>query len=225
MSDAPLRSIGLIMDGNRRWAKARGLPTLEGHRKGYEKLKELVVWAKEADIKDTVVFGFSTENWNRAKEEVAYLMDLIEQMLIADAEEFKKQGVRLRIVGERERFSPNIQKAFDKAEALTRDGEYTLWLALSYGGRAEILDTTNRLIAAGKPVTEDEFSNALWTAGMPDPDIIVRTSGEQRLSGFLPWQGVYSELFFVETPWPAFSKDDFQNILDEYRTRDRRHGK
>lgn len=221
----PVICIGVIMDGNRRFARARGLPTLEGHRRGYEKLKELMGWAKEAGIKDVVVFGFSTENWNRSADEVGYLMDLIKRMLVVDAEEFRKEGGRLRIVGQRERFSPDLQKAFADAEELTKDGDHTLWLAVSYGGRAEILSAVNRLVKGGREIDEQGFSDALWTSGMPDPDIIVRTSGEQRLSGFLPWQGVYSELFFVPGHWPDFSKKDFQNILDEYQRRDRRHGK
>lgn len=224
MSDS-IRAIGLIMDGNRRWARERGLPTLEGHRRGYEKLKEVLEWTKEAGIRDVFVWGFSTENWNRTADEVNYLMDIFRTMLAGDAIELKRRGIKFKIVGQRERFAPDIQKLMSEAEAVASTGEYTFWLGLSYGGRAEILDTTNRLIREGKPVTEAEFSNALWTTGMPDPDLIVRTSGEQRFSGFLPWQGVYSELFFIKPHWPAFSKEDFTNVLAEYRERDRRHGK
>lgn len=225
MSDAPIRSIGLIMDGNRRWARSHGLLTLEGHRRGYEKLKAVLEWTKEAGIKDVMVWGFSTENWNRSKEEVDYLMNIFRTLLPNDAVELKRRMVRLRIIGQRERFAPDIQQAMADAEKVACEGEHTFWLGLSYGGRAEILDTTNRLIARGKPVTEEEFSDALWTSGMPDPDVIVRTGGDERLSGFLPWQGVYSELFFIDKHWPDFEKEDFQMILDEYQTRERRHGK
>lgn len=225
MSDVPIKSIGLIMDGNRRWARAQGLPTLEGHRRGYEKLKEVLEWAKEAGVTNIMVWGFSTENWNRSAEEVSYLMNILRTMISADAVELKKRGVRLKIIGQRERFAPDIQQAMADAERTAAEGEHTFWLGLSYGGRAEILDTTNRLIAAGKSVTEEEFSNALWTAGMPDPDLIIRTGGDLRLSGFLPWQGVYSELFFLEKHWPDFEKEDFQKVLTEFRGRERRHGK
>jgi undecaprenyl diphosphate synthase len=213
------------MDGNRRWAKTHSLPTLEGHRKGYEKLKEVLEWAKEAGITNVMVWGFSTENWNRSKEEVDYLMNIFRTLLPNDAAELKRRGVRLKIIGQRERFAPDIQKAMTEAEQTASTGDHTFWLGLSYGGRAEILDTTNRLIAKGKPVTEEEFSNALWTSGMPDPDVVVRTGGDQRLSGFLPWQGVYSELFFVTKHWPDFSKEEFQKILADFQSRDRRHGK
>lgn len=225
MSDAPIRSIGLIMDGNRRWAKAHNLPTLEGHRRGYEKLKEVLEWAKEAGVTDVMVWGFSTENWNRSKEEVDYLMNIFRTLIPSDAVELKRRGVRLKIIGERERFAPDIQQAMADAEKTAAEGRCTFWLGLSYGGRAELLNTANRLIARGKPVTEAEFSDALWTTGMPDPDIIVRTGGDQRLSGFLPWQGVYSELFFIEKRWPDFEKEDFQKIIAEFHERDRRHGK
>jgi undecaprenyl diphosphate synthase len=219
-------SVGIIMDGNRRFAKERGLPTLEGHRQGYNKLKDVMNWCREAEIPNLVVFGFSTENWNRSKDEVSYLMDLIRDLIVKDAKEMKKQGGRLRIVGQKDRFSEDIQEAMREAEEITKEGTTTLWLALSYGGRAEILNATNELLKEGKVnVTEEEFNQKLWTAGMPDPDIILRSSGEQRLSGFLPWQGIYSELFFTKTHWPAFTKEEFFGILDEYSTRQRRMGK
>jgi len=221
----PIECIGIIMDGNRRFAKERGLSSIEGHRAGYEKLKEFARWAKEAGIRHAIVYGFSTENWHRPEKEVAYLMDLLRTVLSQEAEHMRKEGGRLRILGQRERFPADIQKLIAQAEEGTKDGEYTLYLALSYGGRAEIVDTVNRLIEKGSPVTEEEFGKALWTADMPDPDLIIRTSGEKRLSGFLPWQGVYSELFFVDSFWPAFSKEEFDAVLSEYRSRERRHGK
>jgi undecaprenyl diphosphate synthase len=225
--DAPnqVRSLGIIMDGNRRWARAHGLPTLEGHRRGYEKMKEVLDWVKEAGIRDVIMWGFSTENWNRSPEEVSYLMDLFRRVLKHELPEIKQKGGRLKFPGQRERFAEDIQKLMAEAEAETKDGKYTLWFALSYGGRAEILMAAEKLAKEGKEVTEENFANALWTAGMPDPDIIIRTSGEERLSGFLPWQGVYSELFFLPVMWPDFSKEDFQNVLSGYATRERRRGK
>ena len=220
-----IKSVGIIMDGNRRWAKNRGVPSIEGHRAGYEKLKEVAGWARELNIRDVVVYGFSTENWNRSEEEVAYLMNLLRTFLEKEITSLKKERVRIKFAGQRERFPEDIQKEMVRAETETADGEYTLWLALSYGGRAEILHAVNHLIAEGKEVDEETFSRVLWTSKMPDPDIIIRTSGEQRLSGFLPWQSVYSELFFIESLWPEFSKNDLDGILAEYEERERRHGK
>lgn len=219
-----INTLGIIMDGNRRWARERGLSSLDGHRAGYEKLKEVVGWAQEANIKHLIVYGFSTENWNRPREEVEYLLALLREALAEESSRAKKENGRLRIVGDRSRFPDDIRQAMERAEAETSSGEYTLYLALSYGGRAEILDAVNRLIARGAPVSEAEFSDSLWTAGMPDPDLIIRTSGEQRLSGFVPWQGVYSELCFVPSYWPAFSREEFEASLDAYRSRRRRFG-
>lgn len=220
------KCIGIIMDGNRRWAKERNLPTLKGHEAGYQKLKEVMDWCNDAGVQNLIVFAFSTENWNRTEEEVGYLMNLLRTGLLRDAEEMKEKGIRLRIVGQRERFSSDVQEAFVQAENITKEGSKTLWLAISYGGRAEILHAVNTLIQEGKTnISETDFENTLWTAGMPDPDIIIRTSGEQRVSGFLPWQGVYSELFFTKTYWPGFSREEFNEILKEFSERERRHGK
>ncbi len=216
------------MDGNRRWAKASSLSTFEGHHRGYEKLKEVMRWAKEAGVGHVIVFAFSTENWNRSKEEVAYLMDLFTFVLTSELETLKKEGVKVRVVGEWERLSPNLQKLVQNAEKVTAScSGPTLHLAISYGGRAEITMAVNKILASGasKKITEAEFSNFLWTKDMPDPDLVIRTSGEMRLSGFLPWQGVYSELFFTKTLWPDFSEREFKSILSEFSERDRRKGK
>lgn len=215
------------MDGNRRFAREKNLPLLEGHRLGKEKLKEVFSWCKDSGIKNLIVFTFSTENWNRPKKEVDYLMNLLKALLLKEAEEIKKKGGQIRFVGQRERFDVSIQDAIKKAEEKTKNGEITLWLALSYGGRAEILEAIKKLIKKGiteGDVTEEVFSKELWTEGMPDPDLIIRTSGEKRLSGFLPWQGVYSELFFTDSYWPAFSREEFDAILKEYDERERRFG-
>ena len=219
--------IGIIMDGNRRWAKGRGFPTLEGHRHGYEKLKETVRWAKTAGVKHLIVYALSTENWNRTSEEVSYLLDLIRFVLAHELSVFKKENTRIICVGERERFPKDIQELMIKAEEETAllTG-MTLVLALSYGGRVEILNAVNVLLASGKKgVTEEVFKQVLWTKDIPDPDLIIRTSGEMRLSGFLPWQAVYSELFFTKTLWPDFSEEEFNSILKEFAGRERRVGK
>lgn len=219
--------IGIILDGNRRFAKARGLPTLEGHRRGYEKVKEIMHWAKEAGISFVIVYAFSTENWNRSPEEVSYLMGLFKEALTRQVQELKAEGMRVRCIGERERFSPKLQKLMQHAEAETAGlPGPTLVLALSYGGRADILQAARRAAKNNAAaLTEDEFSSYLWTSGIPDPDLIIRTGGERRLSGFLTWQSVYSELFFIDTYLPDFSKEEFQSILQEFSRRERRMGR
>lgn len=227
MSDARIPySIGFILDGNRRWAREQGLPTLEGHRKGMEKVKEILAWAKEAGVKEVIVYAFSTENWNRSPEEVSYLMALFEEFCKKWTEEVATQGGKLRFIGQRERFSESLREKMSEAEEKTKDGvNGTLAIALSYGGRAEILAATNHLIETGATnVDEVRFKEAMWSAGLADPDIIVRTGGEQRLSNFLTWESVYSELFFTSTKLPAFTREEFDAILAEYAERDRRHG-
>lgn len=215
------------MDGNRRWAKERNLPTLEGHKAGVEKIFELAEWANEANIEEIILYAFSTENWNRAEEEVGYLMRLAEKLFIEQLHTFKESGVKLRFVGDLSRASERIQSVMKHAEEETKDGvKGTLAFAFSYGGRPEILAALNKLLQEGKhTVSEEDFSNALWSAGLLDPDLILRTGGERRLSNFLPWQSVYSELFFTDTKWPDLSKQEFEAVLQEYQERERRHGK
>ncbi len=220
------QSIGIIMDGNRRWAKEQGLPTLEGHRAGYNKLKEVSAWCKDVGVKNLVVYAFSTENWNRTKEEVGYLMNLFREMIGKMTDNALRDDTRLIFLGERSRFEADILRAIEGAEEKTCSCKsFVFGIALSYGGRNEILDAIHR-IPKGKLTTlsEGEFSKLLFTKEIPDPDIIIRTSGEQRLSGFLPWQGVYSELFFIDTLWPAFTRLEFDRILEEYGKRQRRFG-
>ncbi len=218
--------VGIIMDGNRRFAKERGIPQLEGHRQGYLKMKETLRWAADVGIQYVVIYAFSTENWKRPKEEVVYLMDLLRYVLINEVSVLKKEKVRIRCIGDRAHLDEDLQGLMQEAEKETASCTGpTLILALSYGGRAEIVSAVNRAIAAGKPVDEQAFDNLLWTNGVPDPDIIIRTGGEKRLSGFLPWQGVYSELFFTDTKWPAFSKEEFFGILNEFSGRKRNFGK
>lgn len=219
-------TIGFILDGNRRWAKEQGLPTLEGHRRGIGKVKEIVEWAKEAGVRQVVVYAFSTENWNRSPEEVSYLMDLFEEFCGSWAKEVQKLGGRIRFIGERKRFRASLREKMEQAEEETEAGtEGVLWICLSYGGRAEILEGVNALLREGKTeVDEAGFRASLWSKEMPDPDLIIRTGGEQRLSNFLTWQSVYSELFFTETKLPAFTKEEFLSILAKFATRERRHG-
>lgn len=225
-TDGP-RSIGVIMDGNRRWARSRGLPTPEGHRAGAEKLFELAAWAHGAGIEEVILYAFSTENWSRAEEEVGYLMRLAESLFADQLSRFIDTGVRLRFVGDLSRASLRLQGIMRDAEERTRDGKKgTLAFAFSYGGRAEILAAVNQLLAHGAgPVDESAFSASLWSAGLRDPDLVLRTGGEHRLSNFLPWQTAYSELFFLDTMWPDLSEEEFDGVLASYRARERRHGK
>lgn len=215
------------MDGNRRWAKERGLPTFDGHKKGLEKLYELAEWMEGTEIEEVTLYAFSTENWNRAPEEVGYLMELLERAFKKELSRFVEKGVRLRFIGSRERAPAHLQGILNEAEEKTRAGEKgTLVIAFSYGGRAEILAAVNQLLKEGKAaVDEAGFKEMMWSAGLLDPDLIIRTGGEQRLSNFLPWQSVYSELFFTDTKWPDFTKEEFNRILANFRERERRHGK
>lgn len=220
-------AIGIIMDGNRRWAREHGLPTLEGHRRGFEKLRDIMSWAADAAVKEVTVYAFSTENWNRTPEEVTYLLELFAQAFDAGLEPLIARGCRIRFIGDTTRFTPELQERMNEVTARSAAGTAgTLVVALSYGGRGEIVAATNRLIASGVAhVDEETFANTLDTAGLADPDLIIRTGGEHRLSNFLPWQSVYSELFFTDTKWPDFSEQEFKEILAIYATRERRHGR
>ncbi len=198
----------------------------DGHREGVLRLTDTIRWAKEAGIQHIFFYTFSTENWERDPEEVKYLFMLFEEFFNKEIRKVEEEGIKIRIAGQRERFPENLQKFMREAEERTAkfDG-LTTWFGLSYGGRAEIVHAANAIVAAGKALTVDKFNEYLWTAGMPDPEIIIRTGGEQRLSGFLIWQSVYSELFFSKTPWPGFTKEEFFSILEEFGTRKRRMGK
>lgn len=220
--------VGIIMDGNRRHAKELGLPGTEGHLLGYRKAKEVVAWCKEAGIANVILYAFSTENWARSPEEVGYLTDILTVKLLADIGEFRKEGEAVRFIGDVGRFGAKFAQEARQLEAENpQEPSATVAIAVSYGGRAEILAAVNGIIASGRrePITEGEFEARLLTAGIPDPDLIIRTGGELRLSNFLPWQGVYSELFFTPTRWPAFAKEEFSEIVRSYGERQRRRGR
>jgi len=228
--------IGLIVDGNRRFAKDKGFSnTIEGHNAGSEKLEDFLRWCWRLDIKIITLFAFSTENFKRTPEEVDYLMDLImrklKQFQVDPA--IMDERVRVKVIGRREDLAPEMVEEIIKLEALTKahDG-FQLNIAISYGGRAEIIDAVKKVaaeIAAGtlsvEQITEERFGQYLYTDGIPDPDLIIRTSGEERLSGFLLWQSAYSELYFTEVYWPAFRMIDFWRALRIYQQRERRYGK
>lgn len=212
--------VGFIMDGNRRWATEQGLVTLEGHVAGKDKFFEMVKAVSALGIPHAVFYAFSTENWQRSEVEVVYLIDLFSEALKVI------ESVGVKIIGRRSDFNLDLQKSMAELEEKTcQYTKTTIWIALSYGGRAEIISAVNQAVTLGSSVTEETFNQLLYTAQMPDPDLIIRTGGEVRLSNFLPWQSVYSELFFTDTYWPAFTKDEFQRILAQYGDRQRRRGK
>ncbi|MEO3430059.1 isoprenyl transferase [Pelagibius sp. CAU 1746] len=226
------RHVAIIMDGNGRWANARGLPRTLGHRQGAEAVRRCVAGALEMRIPFVTLFGFSSENWRRPMSEVEDLMGLLRRYLQSEIAEFHKNGIRLRVIGERERLPRDIVRLIADAEQRTAENQaLDLVIAISYGGRQEIAATARRLaeaVAAGElepaDIDEDTFAAGLLTAGIPDPDLVIRTSGEQRLSNFLLWQSAYSELFFVDKLWPDFDKSDLEAAVAEFRRRERRYG-
>lgn len=226
---AIIRHIGIIMDGNRRWAKNKGLPTLIGHKKGYEKMKEVSRWCADRGVKILTVYAFSSENWHRSKEEVNYLMNLFRRVLKGDVEEIHKNGIKLKVIGQKERLAKDIQALIKSAEKKTENNKKLLFnIAISYGGKPDIVQAIKKIIAKKIParqVDEKLMADYLWTEGLADPDIIIRTSGEQRLSNFLTWQSAYSELFFIKKHWPDFGEKDLDGIIKEFNERQRRFGK
>jgi undecaprenyl diphosphate synthase len=220
--------VGYILDGNRRWAKQHGLPTYEGHLAGYNALKDIVEASAEAGVSYISFYTFSTENWNRAEDEVRGLMKLIRMLFKTDMKELTKQGYRLVVLGLRDGLPDDIAKMIDEAEAASAGGtKATLAMCFNYGGQQEIVAATKRAIAAGvDPDTLDaeSFVQFLDHPDVPPVDLIVRTSGEQRLSNFMLWRSAYSEFLFIEKYWPDMRPSDVTAILEEYNRRDRRHG-
>ncbi len=223
------KHVAFIMDGNRRWAKAHNLPTLEGHRRGlYDALLPLVETCADRGIKHMTVWAFSTENWDRSEAEINYLIGLIEQIFRDKIDELHEKDVRLNVIGRLTDFPKKVQKLAQQAMEKTKDNtRLTFNIGLSYGGRDEILNVTRQIVASGvapEAVTEELFSSLIFEAGQPDPDLIVRTSGEYRLSGFLLWQSPYAELYFTDTCWPDFDTGELDKAIAEYNLRDRRFG-
>ncbi|NLE83756.1 MAG: di-trans,poly-cis-decaprenylcistransferase [Chloroflexi bacterium] len=220
--------VAIIMDGNGRWAKARGLPRLAGHRAGTKNLRRVIRAAADAGIKHLTFYAFSTENWSRPEDEVKGLLALLAEFIETELQELHKEGARLLHIGHLEGLGPSLRKKVEDAIELTKNNtRIDVILAFNYGGRDEIVCAIQKLIKAG--VTFDEVdvkmvSDAMFTAGTPDPDIVIRTSGEKRSSNFLTWQTVYSEWFFPDVLWPDFNEEDLRIILDAYQNRDRRFG-
>ena len=226
-SDTP-RHIGYILDGNRRWAKAHGLPVYEGHLAGYSALQEVIEATFEAGVRYVSVYAFSTENWKRSEDEVQKLMGLILSHLKADVPIFIDNGIRIKILGSREGVSDKVLSAITEAEERTAAGtKGTLAVCFNYGGQQEIVDACRAIIEDGAKaadVTAELLARSLYAPEVPPIDIVVRTSGEQRLSNFMLWRVAYSELFFLEKHWPDMTKEDVASILKEYSQRNRRFG-
>ena len=224
--------VAIIMDGNGRWAGARGLPRTAGHKQGAEAVKTAAESAMRMGVRYLTLFGFSSENWKRPRAEISDLMGLLRHSLRNEMKYLDTHGIRLRVIGDRKRLDPDIVELIETAERRTVGNRgLTLVIALSYGSRAEIADASRRLAemaAAGRvrpaDIDEELLSEYLYTADIPDPDLLIRTSGEKRISNFLLWQLAYAELVFVDTPWPDFSSEDFAEALREFHKRERRYG-
>ncbi|MFZ0994371.1 MAG: polyprenyl diphosphate synthase [Candidatus Dormiibacterota bacterium] len=222
------RHIGIIMDGNGRWARQRGLRRGAGHKAGIQAIRRVMEAADAAGVHCLTLYAFSTENWSRPRQEVATLMRLFEQTLQAEVDELHRNGVRIRVIGRRQQLSPRLQRLIEDAERLTADNQTgVLNVAINYGGRAEIVDGVRALAASGADmarIEEADLAGALYTAGLPDPDLIIRTAGEMRTSNFLIWQAAYAELYVTQTLWPDFDAADLGAALAEYAARVRRFG-
>jgi len=230
--------IVLLPDGNRRWAKQRGLPSIRGHLAGYENIVKFTHYCKNRGVKILTAFGFSAENWNRPKEEIKYLMGLLENGFKNELKKYNHKEndynllgkeVKLRIIGQKERLPSSLQKVIKKLEDLTKNNkDFVLNLAVSYSGKWDILNAVRKIVSEKIPpqeITENTFENYLSTSNLPEPDLVIRAGGEQRISNFLLWQTAYSELYFSPKYWPDFNEKDFDEALKEYALRQRRFGK
>lgn len=223
------KHVAIIMDGNGRWAVKRGLPRLAGHRAGTENLRRIIRACVEFGVRYLTIYAFSTENWGRPREEVDGLMHILEDVIDHELNELNQQGVQIRHIGRLDQLAPSIQKKVIEAVRVTQGNDrLILNVAFNYGGRDEIVHAIQQIIAAGIPaeaVTPELVSSYLYTAGVPDPDLIIRTSGELRISNFLIWQAAYAEWFVTPIYWPDFGKEEFRKALNTFANRDRRYGK
>lgn len=232
MTSNSLRHIAIIMDGNNRWAKQRGMSGISGHKVGAERIRDIMTACQDLGIEVLTLFAFSSENWKRPRKEVDALMSLFQWYLKQESKELQKKGVRLRVVGNRSRFSASLQKAITDAEERTRDGETTLVIAADYGGRWDIAQAAQRLaerVEAGvldsADIDEHLLHKETSLSGLPDPDLLIRTGGEVRISNFLLWQCAYSELYFSQTLWPDFGAEELKAAAEDFRRRQRRFGR
>ena len=219
------RAVAIIMDGNARWARKRSLPIAAGHRAGTKALRRTVEAAIDLRVESLAVYAFSTENWNRPVEEVELLMEIFTETIERELPDLVRQGVRTRFIGRRDRAPEALRQRMAALERETEENKtLNLWIAFDYGGRAEIVEAANRAVRAGGEVDEETFGSYLNAPEMPDPDLLIRTSGELRISNFLLWQLAYAELVFVDTLWPDFGEEQLRAALDDYASRRRRFG-
>ena len=219
--DDRLKHIGFIMDGNGRWAHKRGMPREFGHKKGVEVFREITEYCHEIGVQCVTVYAFSTENWKRPQREVDAIMKLLDEYL----DKTSSKDVRVRFIGDTSKLDPKLIAKIESVEERTRNGKATLNVAINYGSRAEIVNAYNRLMAQRKEtITEEDLESALYTAGCPDPDLVIRTGGDLRISNFLLWQAAYSELYFTDTLWPDMTTDDVDAAIENFYSRKRRFG-
>ena len=221
-----LEHLGVIADGNRRWAKERGLPTIEGHRRGLDSIEQMVIGARDAGIKYITFYVFSTENWGRSKDEVSYIMKLAETRILKYAEKLKKNNSKMIILGSKKNVPPKLASAIEEAEKLTADCTgITVCFCFNYGGEQEIADAATIASEVDKEITPDTIRKHLYHPEIPNIDMVVRTSGEERISGFMLWRASYAEFYFIKKYFPEMGYDDIKIILEEYEKRNRRFGK
>lgn len=224
------RHIAIIMDGNGRWAKKRGRPRTAGHAAGAETFRRVATYCKDIGLEYLTVYAFSTENWKRPVEEVSAIMGLLEKYLLEAIDSMERDGIRLRVLGDTSVLSPRLRTLIGETDEITeRISGFQANVCINYGGRAEILRAAERWAASvregnSEELTEEKFSRLLYSGGLPDPDLLIRTGGEQRLSNFLLWQSAYTELYFTDTLWPDFGPPDIDRAIEAYKTRDRRYG-
>jgi undecaprenyl diphosphate synthase len=219
------RAVAIVMDGNGRWASGQGLEVAEGHRAGSRALRPIVETAIDLGIESLTVYAFSTENWTRSPDEVSALMEIFRETIDRELHDLAKEGVRTRFVGRRDRAPDWLQEKMRELEGATASqSRLALWIAFDYGGRAEIVEAARRIAESGEAVDEEAFARHLYAPEMPDPDLVIRTSGELRVSNFLLWQSAYAEFVFTDTLWPEFGPDEFRAAIEDYATRRRRFG-
>lgn len=225
--------VAIIMDGNGRWAKAKNLPTAFGHKQGSEVAKKIIEESKNLGIKYLTLYAFSSENWNRPKSEVNHLMKLLQHYINKEKQHLKESNIKISIIGNASKLSTSLLENIKEAEELTKNNSgMVLTIALSYGGREEIIDATKKIVSlcnAGtiskEDIDEKAFTSCLYNGTLPDPDLMIRTSGELRISNFLLWQSAYTEFYFTKTNWPDFNSDELKEALTEYKKRKRNYGK
>ena len=219
------RAVAIVMDGNGRWASAHGVPVAEGHRAGSRALRPIVETAIDLSIESLAVYAFSTENWTRSPDEVASLMEIFGETIDRELLDLASEGVHTQFVGRRDRAPDWLQARMRDLEAATaKEKRLNLWIAFDYGGRAEIVEAARKIVESGDEIDEESFARHLYAPGMPDPDLLIRTSGELRLSNFLLWQSAYAEFAFTDTLWPDFGPAEFRAAIEEYASRRRRFG-